>query len=267
MRGVRGVAHQHHMRPAVEMTPRAADQAGETEPRRPAQMPRVAHQLGAVKRFGEQVFAELDRSLANPACRGRALVRFLRRLDDEGRGFAVEFVDVRLKPAMLGAAEIEREGVEQLVGAEPDVAVRPDDEVGLETSPIALADLRVDAVAGDDQSASGKSRSESTSCSNASSTPSCSQRRLQDVEQMLAADADEAVPCRALPAALEDQFDVVPVIEGLGDLLRARGIGLPHRLHHRVGKHDAPAERVVRLVALDDRDACSGGGSFISSPK
>ena len=52
---------------------------------------------------------------------------------------------------MLGAAEIEREGVEQLVGAEPDVAVRPDDDVGLETSPIALADLRVDAVAGDDQ--------------------------------------------------------------------------------------------------------------------
>ena len=84
---------------------------------------------------------------------------------------------------------------------------------------------------------------------------------------MLAADADEAVPRRALPAALEDQFDVVPVIEGSAISSALCGIGLPHRLHHRVGEHDAPAEGVVRLVALDDGDRVLGMAQLHQQPE
>src|SRR5208283_485293 len=73
-------------------------------------------------------------------------------------------------------------------------------------------------------------------------------------EQLLASDPDETVSGGALARALEDKLDIVPVIEGVRDLLRALGVGGAHRLHHRVGKDDAPAEGVVRLVAFDDGD-------------
>ena len=81
---------------------------------------------------------------------------------------------------------------------------------------------------------------------------------LQNVEQLLAADADEAVTRGALARSLEEDLDVVPMVEGVLDLGGGFGVPDPHRRHRRVGKHDAPAERVIGLVALDDRDRVLG---------
>jgi hypothetical protein len=79
-------------------------------------------------------------------------------------------------------------------------------------------------------------------------------QRLQDVEQLLAADADKAVAARADHLALEQQLDVVPVVEGLLDGVGRGLVPLAHVVHGGVGEHHAPAEGVVGLVALDDRD-------------
>jgi hypothetical protein len=78
--------------------------------------------------------------------------------------------------------------------------------------------------------------------------------RLQDVEQLLAPDADEAVAAAAQRAALELELDVVPVVEGLLDGGSGGRVPLAHVVHRLVGEHHAPAEGVVGLVALDDRD-------------
>src|SRR6185437_5450235 len=66
--------------------------------------------------------------------------------------------------------------------------------------------------------------------------------RLQDVEQMLAADAGKAMAAGGDGAALEMDVDVVPAVERAGDLLvglRIRGAQVAERL---IGEHDAPAE-------------------------
>ncbi|MNL82841.1 hypothetical protein D3C87_2103270 [compost metagenome] len=52
---------------------------------------------------------------------------------------------------MLGLAEIEGERVEKLVGAQPDIAVRPHRQIGLEHVLIGVAHLGIEAVRGDDQ--------------------------------------------------------------------------------------------------------------------
>jgi predicted DsbA family dithiol-disulfide isomerase len=78
---------------------------------------------------------------------------------------------------------------------------------------------------------------------------------LQDAEQPLALDAAEAVAARARHRAAVMDVDVVPVVEIAGDrgvrgLIRGAEV-----LHRAVREHDAPAEGVVRAVALVDFDA------------
>ena len=134
MRGVRRVAHQHDMARAVEMAPALADQAIEIEPGRAAQVARIGHQRRAVEDLGEQLLAEGDElawsSWSSPCASNVSSVVSTMKVEV----VVVELVDMRLEPAVLGAAEIEGEGVEELVRAEPDVAVRAHHMSGLKTS-------------------------------------------------------------------------------------------------------------------------------------
>jgi hypothetical protein len=76
----------------------------------------------------------------------------------------------------------------------------------------------------------------------------------RESEQGAPRDAAEPVPARRDRHALHVDVDVVPVGEVVRDRLKRLGIGLTKILHRLVGEHDAPAERVVDGVALDDRD-------------
>ena len=71
---------------------------------------------------------------------------------------------------------------------------------------------------------------------------------------MLALDAGKAVAAGADQLVLEIDVDVVPVGEGLVDFLRRGAVRLGEVFKRLVGEHHAPAERVVRPVALIDRD-------------
>src|SRR5471030_3297121 len=72
---------------------------------------------------------------------------------------------------------------------------------------------------------------------------------------MLARHPGEAVPGRGDDLAPVVDVDVGPMREGRGDLGGGCRIGGGDVAERLVGEHDAPAEGVVRLVALDDADA------------
>src|SRR5690606_16867515 len=71
-------------------------------------------------------------------------------------------------------------------------------------------------------------------------------------QQLLAANSNEAVPTAADAFATIVDFDVIPVVEGLGNLLGRNWVCFTQVVQCFVGKHDAPTEGVVRAVALDD---------------
>src|SRR3984957_3943458 len=251
MGGMGGIPHQYDMRTAVEATPLAADQAVEIEPGRAAQMPRVCHELRAIEGLGEYLLAERDRAVLVEFAETMRLERVVGRLDDEGRRPAIELIDVGLEPTVLGLAEVERERVERLGDAEPDVAIGADEKIGSELIGVSVTDLRIETVGGHDEVGVRELEVgidvllECELHAKRLATP------LQDVQELLAADADKAVAGRALARTFEDKFDVVPMIECVGDLRRAFRVCGAHRTHHRVGKDDAPAKRVIGLIALD----------------
>ena len=167
---------------------------------------------------------------------------------------SVELVDVGLKPAVLRLAEVESERVERLGDAEPDVAIGADEKIGPELIGVSVTDLRIETIGRHDEIGVREFDVGINLMLECELNPKRLATPLQDVQELLAADADKAVTTRALPRALEDELDVVPMIEGVGDLRRALGVRGAHRAHHRVRKDDAPAERVVGLVALDHGD-------------
>src|SRR5574338_812083 len=81
---------------------------------------------------------------------------------------------------------------------------------------------------------------------------------LQDFEQALAADADEAMPARGdrLPAVMD--VDVVPMRELLRDGFGGNEVVAGDVVDGEVGKDHAPAERDAGRVALENFDLMRG---------
>ncbi len=264
--GVRGVAHEYDGDAAagdvLGMHPGLADHAGETDPDgRSAQVRGVADEAVAVEVRSEELFAEGDGVFLAHLVDAVRLPHVLRRLHDEGGGVGVELVGVRLEPAMFGLDEGEGEGVEGLLRAQPDEAALARVDVGLEGAGVACAHAAVEAVAGDHK-VGGVLRGQGLVVGDVGLEHQVHAERLaarlQHVEQPLAPDAAEAVAAAAHAAALVEDFDVVPVVEGVADLLRRLRIGRAQVAQGLVGQHHAPAEGVERAVALDDGDLQRG---------
>ena len=203
--------------------------------------------------------AEGDRAVLVEFAEPMRVEGVLSGFDNEGRSVAIELVDVGLEPAVLGLAEVEGERVERLGDAEPDVAIGADDKIGQELIGVSVTDLGIEAVGGHDEVGVREFKVRIDVALEGELHAKRLATALQDVQELLAADADKAVSGRALPRTFEDKLDVVPMIEGVGDLRRAFGIRGAHRAHHRIGKDDAPAERVIGLVALDHGDGSAPG--------
>src|SRR6266700_5410124 len=67
-------------------------------------------------------------------------------LDDEGAGRLIEFVRVRGENAGLGLPKSQRQSMEQLFGAVPDVFVGTDAEIRLEVGTEGLPDNAIHSV-------------------------------------------------------------------------------------------------------------------------
>ncbi len=248
VRRVGGVADQH----AIAVVPASAQHALESEPGRAAQVRGVAHERVAVEVFREHPAAECDRLVVTGLVEAVCTPGFLARLDDDGREGLAELVGVDLEPAVRGFLERESECRERLRRPEPDVAALAGVEVGLEKRFVALARAAVDAIGGDDQVGVGEGRVVLHLVLEVMHDPEVPAPLLEETEQALPLDAAEAVAAgRGRRAAVVD-VDVVPVVEAAGDRLVRGRVGGPEVLHRAVGEHDAPAEGVVRPVALVD---------------
>src|ERR1700729_1254939 len=136
-----GVAYQYDMRAPVKAAPLAADQPIEIEPGRSPHVARIGHELRAPEGLGKKLLAKRDRGILVELAEPMRLEGLVGRLDYEGRSLAIELIDVGLEPAVLGFAKVEGERVERLGGAEPDVAVRADKEIGTELIGVSFPDL------------------------------------------------------------------------------------------------------------------------------
>src|SRR5580704_1529580 len=249
-----GVAHQYDMRAPVKAAPLAADQPIEIEPGRSPHVARIGHELRAVEGLGKKLLAKRDRGILVEFAQPVRLEGRVGRLDYEGRSVAIKLINVGLKPAMLRLAEVESERVERLGDTEPDVAIGADEKIGPELIGVSVTDLRIETIGRHDEIGVREFDVGINLTLEQELNPKRLTTPLQDVQELLAADADKAVTTRTLPRALEHELDVVPMIEGVSDLRRALRVRGAHRAHHSVGKDDAPAERVIGLVALDHGD-------------
>jgi hypothetical protein len=207
------IAHQHHVALTVEVPPLLATHTLKVEPGRAAQVARVGHQRVAVQGARKQLLAECHRLVSVGRVQSVGFPHRLRRLDDERARLVVELVDVRLEPAVLRLLEGEVEGIPVALGAEPDEAVRAGNDVGEKDVGVFRPDLRIDTIRRDDQVSVRKIVVRVHLDFESQHDAHFFTAALQDVQQVLASDADEAVPTAADRAALEVQFDVVPVDE------------------------------------------------------
>src|SRR5262249_29726707 len=123
---------------------------------------------------------------------------------------------------------------------------------------VALADPAVYAVGGHDQVGVGEAVEAVDLGLEGELDAQVAGAGLQDLQQLLAADAAEAVAARAHRLALEMDLDIVPVGEVGTDLGRALGVVRLQVVQRLLRQHHAPAEGVVRAVALDDADPVRG---------
>ncbi len=105
----------------------------------------------AVETVREQTFAERDglrRVHRFDAC-GAPVA--LRRFDDERRPVVIEAVGVEIEPAPFRLAEVERERIELDASAEPDEAIGPRLDIGVEGILVSLPRGGCRAVGRDDE--------------------------------------------------------------------------------------------------------------------
>jgi hypothetical protein len=210
-----------------------------------------------IEHLAEQALAEFDALFLAHVRQARCLPDGFRRLDDEGRSRLVETIGMGLEPAALGLLEIEGEGVEQLAGAEPDEAAIAQVDVRLIGGGVLVADAAVQPVGRDDQIRINVGIVLDIGFVDQIHTQ-LRTTGLQDVQELLAADAAEAVAAGAHRAAVDVNVDIVPMVEGFEDLVGRLRIGFAQRSERLVGKDHTPAKGIAGAVALQYRDLVRG---------
>ena len=180
-------------------------------------------------------------------------------LDDEGAAVGVERVAVHLHDAVGRLEDVEGEGLEDLVGAEPHVPATPHVQRGLELVGVLGAHQRVDAVRRDHQVVvAGELLDIGGRRAEVDVDPEVRAPTLEDLEQSLAAQRREAVPAAGDDLALVVHVDVVPARELALHLVVDDRVGVSDATEGLVGEDDAEAERVVGGVALPHGDLVIG---------
>ncbi|XEY01140.1 hypothetical protein P7L64_26595 [Tistrella bauzanensis] len=145
--------------------------------------------------------------------------------------------------------------IEPPLGAQPDILVGPGLDIDPEAVGEAGAELAVDAVGGHDQVEPGEGVEIGVEFGfERHPHAQLPGAVLQNRQQALAADADEAMAGRADRLAAEPHHDILPRRETADDRLGADRVVGPQIVHRLIREHHAPAEGVAGTVALDDLD-------------
>ena len=158
---------------------------------------------------------------------------------------------------MLVLDEDEGEGVEPPRGAEPDELGLPRDQLRPELRGVPPADRAVDAVGGHHEIGVAEAQTGEVGivahlAAEAEVDAEPGGALLEDLQQLHPGDAGEAVAAGGDRPPLEVDVDVVPAREVVGDLLERLRIGGLEVAERLVREDDAPPERGVRRVALED---------------
>ena len=155
-------------------------------------------------------------------------------------------------PSGRGLLESEGEGVEHLVGSQPDVGVAPGDDLRSERFLGRLPDDPVDAVRCDDHV--GVELGGTGDLVVESQIDTDLGRALrQDVEQRRPRDA-VAAAFVGHPLAVQHEVLALPSERALGDAARGLGVGAVQVGEQVVPEHDAPTVGAVLGLALEHRD-------------
>ena len=256
MRRGGGVAHQHD----IFVRPCLAQHAREIQPGRAAHMCRVRHQSVAAEIFGKNCLAGAAVLVLAHRPEAEFLPGVVGAFDDEGRGVGVELIGVRPDPAVLGLLEDEGKGVVELLPrAEPDELAFAHIDVRLEDLGKRRARPRVQSIGGDHEIVRGHVR---LGIGNLRLERHLHAKLvgslLQQEEQPPAADPAESMACRDGADALVADGDIIPVGEMISNPCRAHRVVGGEVVERLRRQHDTPAERVVRLVALEHGDLVRG---------
>ena len=249
MGGVGGITDQDDL----VVMPCVADDPAELEPRRrAAEVGSIAQQRVAAELGREHLLAGSDGFGLIHCIEAEPVPGRLRAFDDERRTIVVKAIGVCPDPACVSRNEREGERVEAFGRAEPDKAIGALLYVDGELVGMRLAKAAVDAIGGDHQVELAPRVEAGVAFMSVVQLDAESARaRGQNVEQALAADADEAMSRRSDAHVLEMDFDVIPVREFLGNHPAGHRI-VGHQIFDRlIGKDDAPAEGHAFGVALE----------------
>ena len=237
------------------MRPALVPDRREVAPQRPVLQDRVALELVGEQLLRERHGVVLGRLVeAGPAPGG------VGRLQDERGVPRVVAIGVDSPEPVHVLLEDEGECRERERRAEPHEPVGPPLDPPPEVLGVPGSDRAVDPVGGEDQ-VRVPVRSEVVHLRlELELDAELGAPALEDVEEPLARHPGEAVAGRGDHGALVVNVDVVPVGEGLGDLVVGLGIGPGEVIEGRVGEDDAEAEGVVGAVPLDDGDVVAGIG-------
>ena len=238
MRRVRRVAEQDD----VAVVPGLVRDLREVEPERP-----VREELPAAQLVREQLLAEREALLLVQLVQPRGAPHALGALDDERRHPLVVRVGMRVEEPVLGLAERERERVEDVVGAEPDVLAALGPHLGAEV--VQPPDEAVRAVRGHDQIGLGKLLDLDAELERDAELAAA---LLQDLEQPLARDRGEGVAARRELAAPVANVDPVPARERVRDLEVRLRIGVAEGAEGLLAEDHAEAEGRVGRISLED---------------
>ena len=256
--GVGGVTEDHH----VVVDPVLVADRGEADPARV-----VGDHAVTVEHVGEQLADQGDRLLVRLTNTPRPVSEVgepgtpphpTRHLDDKGRPGGVVRVAVDLHHAVRRLRDVEREGVEDLVGAEPDVLAVAYVEGGTEGVGVPLPHGRVEPVGAQDEVVRrGELGDVGSIAAEVQGHAQLEAARLEDLEQTTPAHRRERVAAAGDHLTLEVDVDVVPDRELGLHLLEHHRVGVLDPAEGLVAEHDPEAEGVVRRVALPHRDLVS----------
>jgi hypothetical protein len=159
---------------------------------------------------------------------------------------------VKIEPAPRCFLEGKSEGIELLLGAEPDKTALAHVDARIEMALVPGSRGRIHAIGTDHEVVfPGVVVRILELGLELEAHPEFACAGLEDLQQLQAPYAAEAMATGHHPPALEEHVDVVPMMEVALDFRDHLGIVLAKAVHGLVGKHDAPAEGAVGLVAFD----------------
>ncbi len=139
--------------------------------------------------------------------------------DNESAGVPIELIGMRGKDTSFVLAERERESMEQLVGAIPNITIRPDIEFGFEPLSVVLPHRAVDSVCRYQQIAMCSQQIDVDYFrSEGDFDIQFRAAALENLEKLQTFDSGKAIAVNGDLAVALDDIDIVPSLEGSGNL-------------------------------------------------